>query len=228
MQTSTIAGNLALGGAAARGGTGGLPGAGISHDPTTGDVVRGHAGVHGANSAKGDGDGAGIFCDQVTLSISQSTIAKNLASMNGGGLGISSNPSTTISNSTIASNLAGGSGGGLFTTLDNQSDPINVVSTIVALNKAVTDADFSGTIAGDHSLIQILGDGTLSGVENLTGVNPMLSTLALHGGKTATMLPLGGSPAIDHGSNPGSLTADQRGSPLPVGQGVDIGAVETA
>jgi hypothetical protein len=39
---------------------------------------------------------------------------------------------------------------------------------------------------------------------------------------------LAGSPAIDHGSNPGGLTSEQRGFPLlrSSGAGVDIGAFE--
>ncbi len=45
------------------------------------------------------------------------------------------------------------------------------------------------------------------------------------GYKLVKALPAG-SPAIDAGSNPDSLTTDQRGLTRPVGAGTDIGAFE--
>ena len=60
-------------------------------------------------------------------------------------------------------------------------------------------------------------------------LNAKLGTLANNGGPTQTILPLPGSPAIDHGFNalvPSGVTTDQRGLARIVNGTVDIGAVE--
>jgi CSLREA domain-containing protein len=54
----------------------------------------------------------------------------------------------------------------------------------------------------------------------------MLGSLAYYGGPTATHILLIGSPAIDAGSNPNSLTTDQRGFARTSGSATDIGAFE--
>src|SRR6185369_17918095 len=60
------------------------------------------------------------------------------------------------------------------------------------------------------------------------GVNPLLQTINYYGGFTKTFAVRAGSPAIDHGSNPASLTTDQRsgGFLRIVGGAADIGAYE--
>lgn len=61
---------------------------------------------------------------------------------------------------------------------------------------------------------------------NQCNADPLLDALALNGGPTATMRLLPGSPAINAGSNPASLTTDQRGAARVVGAAADMGAFE--
>ena len=62
---------------------------------------------------------------------------------------------------------------------------------------------------------------------NLCNTNPLLDVLALNGGPTPTMRLLPGSPALNVGSNPASLTTDQRGAARVVGAAADMGAFES-
>ncbi len=61
-----------------------------------------------------------------------------------------------------------------------------------------------------------------------TPVNPQLTALANNGGTTQTHALIAGSPAIDAGTNPNSLTTDQRGTGFArtLGSATDIGAYE--
>ncbi len=71
---------------------------------------------------------------------------------------------------------------------------------------------------------------------NIVGQDPLLGPLSGNGGVTLTHTLLGGSPAIDQGSNPDLLANDQRGSAFArtiddpainnASDGTDIGAVE--
>jgi hypothetical protein len=67
-------------------------------------------------------------------------------------------------------------------------------------------------------LVDKLGD--------ISGVDPLMSPLANHGGTTKTHRLLPRSPAIDSGFALTALSADQRGFKRPKGKGWDIGAVE--
>ena len=62
---------------------------------------------------------------------------------------------------------------------------------------------------------------------NLCNTNPLLDVLALNGGPTPTMRLLPGSPALNAGSNPASLTTDQRGAARVIGAAADMGAYES-
>src|SRR5206468_3354769 len=86
------------------------------------------------------------------------------------------------------------------------------------------------TVTADHSALGSGSGFTLSAASfaNLPfAADLRLQPLADNGGPTPTHLPGTGSAAIDHGSNPGGLTADQRGVfPRVNGPAADIGAVE--
>jgi hypothetical protein len=94
--------------------------------------------------------------------------------------------------------------------------------------------DLEGGVAASHSLIGNNGGSGPSFTDangNVIGtadspIDPKLGPLGNYGGPTRTMALLPGSPAIDHGSNPLSLTTDQRGSPRVVGAQADMGAFE--
>ena len=103
-------------------------------------------------------------------------------------------------------------------------------SSIVANNVSSSGPDIAilaGTLNASNSLIE---DGTINGTNtnNITATDPGLAPNGLqnNGGVTQTIALENGSPAIDAGSNPNSLTTDQRGFVRSLGAGVDIGAVE--
>ena len=235
IETSTISGNTIVAGKAG---------------------AAGAAGSHGAKGKSGDlgyGYGGGVF-SAATVTITQSTISKNKGEF-GGGIASLGNGTTTIINSTIAQNSAEGGGGievqnGSTVKIHNDTiaqnkasdtgggiesfspDSIEVISTIIAGNTAHTDADASGMFDASFDLIGKVTDGTTftADTSNLKNENPLLGSLGLHGGTTATLLPSIKpgklSPVIDAGSDPDLQSVDQRGDPRLLGDGVDIGAVE--
>jgi hypothetical protein len=103
----------------------------------------------------------------------------------------------------------------------------------VAGNSTATSGpDLRGSFTLAHSLIQKLGDLTLTEAApgtNLFGLDPLLAPLAYNGGPTLTHALLPGSPALDRGSNPDGLTEDQRGYGFErvIGAAADIGAFES-
>jgi hypothetical protein len=138
-------------------------------------------------------------------------------------------------NSTIAYNTAGGVGGGVSAGYETT---LTFNSTIVGKNTATGTPDSSdfgtpvtATVGGDYNLVQTdptSAGFTFTGTHNIIGEDPLLLPLANNGGTTQTHALDPASPAIDTGSNPLSLTTDQRGVPYArvVGAAADIGAFE--
>jgi hypothetical protein len=183
--------------------------------------------------------GAGIFnSGGATLTLFNSTITRNSAGLNGGGVlnyygSLTAINSTITSNSAGFNNLDGGSngGGGVYaynatTTLDN---------TIVAANTANDGADdVAGAALSSASAYNLVGvDESGSLVNGTRGnqvgvVNPGLGSLASNGGPTQTIALLAGSPAIGagmNGINGVTIFTDQRGFVPPAGAW-DIGAYQ--
>lgn len=186
-------------------------------------------------SNKASVSGGGIDGYQSSVLLKNSTVAKNSAPV-GGGINVDLGP-LTIHNSTIAQNTAKTTGGGVST---DTADLVEIISTIIAGNKAKNDTDFfyddfeggSGAVVS-FSLIQKVTDGTLldpNSHDNLVNVDPKLIKYGKNGGSTPTFLLKADSPAIDKGSNPDALTTDQRGTGFVrvKGAATDIGAVEVA
>jgi len=117
-------------------------------------------------------------------------------------------PTVTLRSSIVADSLNGA--------------PDIGISDEIALPTATVNASQSliGTV---EPSVSIVGSG------NLLGVDPNIGPLAFNGGNTRTQALLAGSPAINAGSNPLSLTTDQRGAGFPrvVGQAADMGAFES-
>ncbi len=224
-----------MGGKAGAGGRGGA--IGISHgsgdpngvDPAPTPGLRGENGLNaeaGIAGLKGVGSGGGISAFQGTLIVTQATIVNNAVTDDGGGLATLENTLATIHNSTIYGNHAGAGGGGIYAVLNDAQNPVSVISTIIAGNAAPIGADVSGSLDITFSLIQKITDAVLNGSNNLTNVSPLLGKLGFYGSTVATMSPLTGSPALDHGSNPDALATDARGKVRVLGAAIDIGAVE--
>lgn len=137
------------------------------------------------------------------------TFSGNTAIFDGGGY-YAYFGTNILNNCTICGNFANRRAGGMY---ENSSHSF-VTNTIVAGNTAlISTPDFLGSI---------------SGVNNFFGGNPLLAPLGNYGGPTQTMPPLGGSPVLNAGvdSVANFLTIDQRGEPRLADSHVDIGAVE--
>jgi len=211
IRTSTFTGNITTSGKAGLAGAAGAAGTGYT---------PGTAGTPGAAGTYHGSRGGAIDSEYGTVFLSEITVAKNTAAF-GGGVSVYQDTSAAIHNCTIAFNSATNATGrgGLFISLDGADDPVNVISSIIAMNK-VTNID--GT----------LGSGSSN---NLTSGNPLLGVLAFHApgstlttGATQTMLPSKVSPAVLHG--PGAApdlakySTDQNGHAF--GASISIGSVQ--
>lgn len=207
---STISGNFAF------------SGGGISLDQGTLSLIG--CTISGNTSATSRG--GGIDAVDGTLQLRNSTISGNSAP-SGGGVSVEATAIANIANSTIAANVATSSGGGIL--INGQ---LTLISSIVALNtRGGTASDIAGTLqpGSTHNLVQGASSagGLTDGVNsNIVGVASGLGTLSSSGGATSTHPLLASSPAINKGTNPFSLTTDQRGSPRTRGNAIDIGAFE--
>jgi predicted outer membrane repeat protein len=176
------------------------------------------------NTAGGFGGGISNFD---SLTITNSTITGNTAMLTFGG-GIFDSGILKITHSTITGNTAGSLGGGIYA-----GTAVSLKGSIVANNTATSGnaPDISGQVSGTFNLIENTTGATISGSNNITGVDPLLGPLADNGGPTQTHALLTGSPAIDAladctdiAGNP--ITTDQRGIARPQGAACDIGAFE--
>ena len=177
----------------------------------------------------------------MAVNITNSTIAGNIATTGGAaGIGVYGNVEIDLDNSTVSNNI--GTGGLAAVRFDSgptnpasgsdtRPGTLTLQSSIIASNGGTPDIGMtmpSFTVFAPNSLIGSVQAGvTLTGAP-LVGVDPKLGALMFNGGPTRTQLLSAGSPAIDAGSNPLSLTTDQRGVGYArvVGASADIGAFE--
>ncbi len=225
---STIASNSVAGGAGGQGGFGGQGG-----NPLTN---MGDSGGGGGNG--GVAKGGAIFASS-PLSLYNSTIAANQAFGSGGGRGGAGGGGTPNGVPGSDGYTGPAFAGGIWAPADDPGGPglVTSVSTIIAQNTSAPDrlagepddgeigfAGASNTLLEDGSGATGISSGSAG---NLVGLDPKLGPLQSNGGPTPTMALLPGSPALDAGSNPLTLTTDQRGfGPRVVGPAADIGAYE--
>ncbi|MGD1805262.1 DUF4347 domain-containing protein [Dapis sp. BLCC M126] len=202
-----------------------------------GNVSINSSTISGNSATSGGGIENNVYSN---ASISNSTISGNSATSGGGVFNLGT---ANISNSTITRNeAASNQGSGV---LHQPSTIINDYGDSYSFNASttITSSIVSGNVNTDVDSVEnnnnffTSGDNNLIGTGNATDIfngdndqtgvtDPLLADLADNGGSTFTHLPLPNSPVIDAGSNPNSLTTDQRGEERLVGEGVDIGAVE--
>ncbi len=174
-------------------------------------------------------NGGGLYLFRSMLDLVNSTVSGNSASNVGGGLlftssTIQTNPAS-IRNSTITANTAQNGGAILF---ESPISGVYLESTIVAGNPTSSGNELFGSFdeSSANNLFSESNPQFTNGVNgNIVGADPLLGPLADNGGPTQTHLLMEGSPAINAGSNPGSLASDQRGESRSRGA-TDIGSVE--
>jgi hypothetical protein len=191
------------------------------------------------------GQGAGINVRDGSLQIENTTIADNWAEYTGAGIYSDYFAAQTIiTNTTIVSNYSDlnhpifghdlpptTDAGGIFTY-----KPITVTNSLIAYNSSWLSpaaSDCEGALVSANSVILApTATCVITATASLIGVDPLLGTLADHGGNTLTYNLLPGSPAIDAGSPNGCPDHDQRGIDRPQdgdgsgGAQCDIGAYE--
>jgi hypothetical protein len=168
-------------------------------------------------------EGGGICDVNLNLTVSDSTLSGNSA-VDGGGLYFNSFSLTaTLTNATIANNIASSAGGGIDISsgdvlLQNTLVAENMVGNGESDVSGSLDSVSSYNLIGDGS-----GGLTFGSNGNIEG-NPLLSSLGNYGGTTNTLALLPGSPAIGAGDPSGTSGTDQRGVSRNQTAGNDIGA----
>lgn len=189
-----------------------------------------------------EGTGGGIFSEDSTLRIQNSTITTNdsvdgAGIYNTDGMGMTIDSELTIISSTITSNSSDpGDGGGIWS-----DQTIQINNSIVADNSTADegiDIFFTGLGANSNSAYNFIGSDTNNDFvdttnNNQVGMLPQLGGKSNNGGFSETHLPNMGSPVLDQ--IPANLCIDLDGDPLtvdqrleerPVNTNCDIGAVE--
>jgi hypothetical protein len=222
-------GRLAGQGGPGDGGGGGVGADGGGPTPGGGGAGSGGEGFGGGGGGGGFGGGSGGTTSQSGTfppSPYGGTGGNGLGdpggdgSFGGGGGGGGSGPSSHAGAGSIGAGalVAGGS--------------VTMVSSILADSTQQAGpaavSDCRGTIAsGSSNLVEDPAGCNRASGDSLAG-DPLLDPAgpANHGGPTATIMLRSDSPALDAGSNPGSLASDQRGVARSIGASPDIGAVE--
>jgi len=187
-------------------------------------------------------NGSVVNGPDLSLTMTNCTVASNTASISGGGIH-DNGGRMAIDHSTIAGNFAA-VGGGIFVVGTNSVRRVG--NTIVAENSTLSGdgLDIYGAFVSDGYNLVGKSDGGagfgFSGSHDQVGfaaspIHPNLGPLQDNGGPTKTMALLSGSPALDQGRSNG-LATDQRGRSRPVeypsivnalgGDGSDIGSFE--
>ena len=184
------------------------------------------------NTATNSNGGAIAVGDNGKLNITNSTISGNQVkgaySMGAGIAAVSGQ--TTITNTTIANNTASWQGGGIITTVPMTLKNTIVANNIAKNggNPWNVKHNCTGPVTDGGKNIQFtsLNPNSKECGAAIPMVNPKLGALANNGGSTQTMALLAGSPAINAGINAGCPATDQRGVTRPQGSVCDIGAFE--
>jgi hypothetical protein len=170
------------------------------------------------------------------LQVITSTIAKNTATIDGGGISADdADPTSTgpvlIIQSTLADNAGGSTGGGGIYV--DQPGAIIFDRSLIAQNTASAGPDCgigaSGAIssAGFNFYSSLSGCSFTANPNDTVNATPMLDTdVANNGGPTATVAILDESPVIDTGGPTCFSGTDQRGVGRPIGAACDPGAYE--
>lgn len=208
----------------------------------------------GTDAEPNPGVGGGIWIDSPgRLSITDSTVSGNRASVSGGG--IDDDGTLTVTRTTIASNT-GGFGGGI----DDFGHNLAVTDSTITGNTVTTNGGailtatatqlVSDTIVGSvfhqgsASTIDVTNSIVVGGCSgtitphghnlsddatcgfDIQNANAQLGALQNNGGQTDTRAPASASPAVDAGDDATCPSVDQRNTARPQGAHCDLGSVE--
>ncbi|MGH7329284.1 MAG: choice-of-anchor Q domain-containing protein, partial [Polyangiaceae bacterium] len=209
-------------------------------DPSTVSIDRS---TFDGNSVDVDaGNAAGLYLEDLTLTMTATTISNNTGHY-GGGLWAGHNITANLTNVTIADNTASGGGGIWFSDLTkgtfqnvtiagNTGDGLFNGDTNTVLQDSIIANNVRGTLdsttncASAHGSnganLQFPNDGKTSCTSDITFGDPTLGPLADNGGPVKTMLPASGSAAIGKGVS--CAATDATGAIRP--SACTLGAVE--
>jgi hypothetical protein len=217
-------------------------GGGLYLEGTGGSYITNSTIAQNTASSLTNGMGGGIYTNS-SLTLDNSTINGNTATLNGGGVYVNSALASLFRNNTINANKStSGNGGGIHV----QANAVNVElhnNIVVGNSKSGgTASDISGNpLKVASSTNNLVGTGGAGGLTNGTNGNQtgvtivLLGPLANNGGATKTQALLPGSPALDAGDNANGPVSvnDQRGfarkahgAGADISQIIDIGAFE--
>jgi hypothetical protein len=184
----------------------------------------------GNSTNMANGIAGGVYLEDVTITMSASTISHNSAN-NGAGFWVGETAIANLTNVTIADNTANMGGGVWFAnpmsgTFLNVTIADNVCTGLfdganIVLQNCLIAGNTVGSMCGegesqcDHTHMgagsNMQTTGTPSCTSSVLVADPMLGSLMNNGGPTDTMAPASGSPAIGKGT--GCPAQDQRGQP---------------
>lgn len=180
--------------------------------------------------------GAGVFNEGVLHMASCTATGNSVGNSSGGA--IYNSGTAVLVNCTLAGNFAVNRGAGILndgnitirhcTISDNQDSYMGGSGIHNTADLTLENSIVAGNRTNNPGVPNDLdGNVTTSLGVNLIGGDPMLARLGDYGGRTQTMPPMAGSPAIDSATWLGTTpSTDQRGLPRPLGAAPDIGAVE--
>ncbi|MBE9468495.1 MAG: T9SS type A sorting domain-containing protein [Bacteroidetes bacterium] len=174
-------------------------------------------------STAGNFGGGALYLREGNASITNCTFIGNkvdsLGHVYGGAL--FSEQNTKIYNSTFVNNSAYNGGG-----INSGEGTIEMLNVLVANNTAKNlGNDIQGSFTANYCLIEDETGATITGANNVTGLDPEISGLDNNGGHTQTCAISSTSPAKDAGTNNNVPLIDQRGVPV-FNTTKDIGAYE--
>ncbi len=176
------------------------------------DTISGNIADHNGGAMENSG----------TLALTNNTLSGNHAgTANGGGLYWVSG-TITLLNNTLKDNTAGAQGGNIYAG-GSDNTHIHIKNTILASG---SPNNCDAHIFSDGNNLESANSCGLSAAGDLINLNAKLGALLNNGGPTRTHALLGGSPAIDAGTNSGCPSTDQRGVSRPKGLRCDIGSYE--
>jgi len=174
---------------------------------------------------------AGAIFNFATLTMNNCTLVGNRARFAGAIEG--DGGPITLNHCTLANNFSTNDSGAILNFFNLTLNHCTIVSNQASYGGGINN-EGTGTLYVNNCIVagntapQIVGNiESATGVNLLSG-NPLLAPLGDYGGRTQTMLPLPGSPAIDPvgGVTNSAFATDQRGLPRVVNGIVDVGAVE--